>query len=106
MPGLQSVSNSDEDDDEDESESDYESDEGEYEDEDGGYNTDEEDEMRELWKEAMQAARDAEYLDVGDGTHDANPFAAEDHRGNSFLKTLSSLRGESASLFLVLLCNV
>lgn len=96
MPGLQSVSNSDEEDDEDGSDSEDESDDGDYDsDNEDGYNTDEEDEIRELWREAMEAARDAEYLDGGDNPSEVNPFTEDDRKGNPFLKLLGSLRGES-----------
>ncbi|KAF9478819.1 hypothetical protein BDN70DRAFT_879530 [Pholiota conissans] len=97
MPGLQSVSNSDEEDEsEDDTESDeYESDEDDYEtDDDSGYNTEEEDEIRDFLREAMDAAHETNWLESEpDMPKEIDPLNAENIKGNPFLKLLGSLRG-------------
>lgn len=99
MPELQSVSDSDSDEDEDES-SDEEGesvnlDDGD-EDSDDGYDTDEEDELRDMMKEAMNAAMENDnFFDPKADPNDFKAFQelAEERKGNPFLKLLGSLRG-------------
>lgn len=90
MPELQDVSDSSDEeaytDSDDESESDGEGSES-------GYDTDREDEIRDMIREAMDtAAVDGQnwYRPQPD---EENPFEEEDKKGNSFLKLLGSLRG-------------
>jgi hypothetical protein len=101
MPGLQSVSNTSDDDGDDDSDDDYD-----HEDEshdandhpDSGYNTDEEDELREMLKEAKVFAREGDFFDSGDNIPpEIDPFLQEDRKGNPFLKLLGSLRGSFVS---------
>ncbi|KAG6850951.1 hypothetical protein H0H93_005820 [Arthromyces matolae] len=93
MPELQSVSNSsdelDTSDEESESEEEDESDSDE-----SGYDTEGEDELRELLREAMDTAHEADWLHAAQVEHaaDADPFKNE-RKGNPFLKVLGSLRG-------------
>jgi hypothetical protein len=103
MPALQSVSNTEEDDDgydddEDEDEDDYEygnRDADGY--PDNGYDTEEEDEIREMVKEAVFIAREGDFFDAGDNIPpEIDPFLQEDRKGNPFLKLLGSLRGSSS----------
>lgn len=89
MPGLQSVSNTSDDDDGDDDDSEYET---EYESSDDGYNTEEEDEIREMYREAMDAAHEADWFDANVPAG-VDPFLQEDRKGNPFLKILGSLRG-------------
>lgn len=98
MPGLQSVSNSSDDDGED----DDDDDDDEFEDEnrDGndspvsGYNSDEEEELRGMIKEAMFFAREGDFYDSGDNMpSEINPFLQAEKDHNPFLKLLGSLRG-------------
>ncbi|KAF8973070.1 hypothetical protein BDZ97DRAFT_1779193 [Flammula alnicola] len=99
MPGLQSVSNSDDEDEEDEdTESEEEEEDGESDDDESGYNTEEEDEIRDMIREAMDAAHEADWFDSGHNVpKEIDPFAAEDRKGNPFLKLLGSLRGRMFS---------
>ncbi|KAG6813367.1 hypothetical protein H0H92_011633 [Tricholoma furcatifolium] len=93
MPELQSVSNSSEEESEyDDSDEEFESDSDE-----SGYDTEEEDELRELLREAMDTAHEADWqhsAQVSDAEMD--PFA-QDRKGNPFLKLLGSLRGRMFS---------
>lgn len=98
MPELQSVSDSSaSDDDDDESDDDASNDDDNGEDDsDDGYDTDEEDELREMMREAMNAAM--ENPDFFDPKADLKEFesfnkVAEERKGNPFLKLLGSLRG-------------
>ncbi|PPQ87476.1 hypothetical protein CVT25_008212 [Psilocybe cyanescens] len=93
MPGLQSVSNTSDDDDGDDDDSEYET---EYESSDDGYNTEEEDEIREMYREAMDAAHEADWFDANVPAG-VDPFLQEDRKGNPFLKILGSLRGRMFS---------
>lgn len=101
MPGLQSVSNTsdDDDDDDDDDENEYEDgnrDVDEY--PDSEYDTDEEDELREMVKEAIFIAREGDFFDSGDNIPpEIDPFLQEDRKGNPFLKLLGSLRGPFVS---------
>ncbi|KAG6885905.1 hypothetical protein C0993_007923 [Termitomyces sp. T159_Od127] len=94
MPELQSVSNSsdevDSDLDEESDEEDEESDPDE-----SGYNTEEEDELREMLREAMDTAHEADWLHSAQVAQVAeiDPFEQDDRKGNPFLKLLGSLRG-------------
>ena len=100
MPGLQSVSNTsddDEDDDDDEEEEEEEDSSGD----ESGYNTEEEDEIRELWREAMDVAHEADYFDASAVQPEIDPFSQEDRKGNPFLKMLGSLRGRLSKIFLI-----
>ena len=95
MPGLQSVSNTSDDDDFDTSDSESEAeDEESDDDDDSGYNTEEEDEMREMYREAMDAAHEADWFDASaSAPAGIDPFAEDERKGNPFLKLLGSLRG-------------
>jgi len=92
MPALQSLSgtdNTDDDDDDDE----FPLDEDEDDDDDeSGYNTEEEDEIRELLREAMDTAHEADWLSGSNLPKEIDPFE-DDRKGNPFLKLLGSLRG-------------
>lgn len=97
MPELQSVSDSSESE-EDDSDSDDDSNttESDDEDSDAGYDTDEEDELREMMKEAMNAAMEnPDFFDPKADPKDFQVFneIAEERKGNPFLKLLGSLRG-------------
>lgn len=91
MPELQSVSNSSDDDLENDSDSDFDDDdEG---DSDGSdYDEEAEDEIREMLREAMDAAHEADWFE-SNVSPELDPFAQEDRKGNPFLKLLGSLRG-------------
>ena len=91
MPSLQTVSNSS---DEDLSDSDYEDEDDEDDESDeSGYDTDEEDMLRDMLREAMDTAM--AMPDFFDTKTDAPEFdaLAEERKGNPFLKLLGSLRG-------------
>ena len=111
MPPLQSLSGTDDpDDDDDDSPLDEDDDDDDDEDDDdddeGGYDSDEEDEFRELMKEAIHAAHEADYFFNSDLLEEMNPFEQEDRKGNPFLKLLGSLRGSttlSSAIFLLTL---
>ena len=98
MPELQSVSNSDDGDDEEE---DYDDDDEEEDRDmddspDSGYDTEQEDEIREMVKEAIFIAREGDFFDAGVNIPpEIDPFLQEDRKGNPFLKLLGSLRGSS-----------
>lgn len=97
MPDLQDVSDSDEsdadwsnsdidddiDDDDDDGDSESES----------GYDTDQEDETREMLREAMDAVTAINWHELADKDAELDPFTDADRKGNSFLKLLGSLRG-------------
>ncbi|KAF8070672.1 hypothetical protein FPV67DRAFT_1488307 [Lyophyllum atratum] len=102
MPELQSVSNSsDEIDSDDDEDSDYEEDDDDSDSDQSGYDTEEEDELREMLREAMDTAHEADWLHSAkmeskmEGGID--PFAQDDRKGNPFLKLLGSLRGRMFS---------
>jgi hypothetical protein len=100
MPGLQSVSNTDDDDDDDDDDDGDDDCEDENRDADdypdSGYDTEEEDEIREMVKEAIFIAREGDFFDAGDNIPpEIDPFLQEDRKGNPFLKLLGSLRGLS-----------
>lgn len=100
MPELQSASNSsDEIDTEDDSDFDHYSSSEEV--NDDGYNTEEEDEMREMLREAMDTAHEADWLHSADVPPEMDPFLQEDRKNNPFLKLLSSLRGMFSPLSLL-----
>lgn len=91
MPSLQTVSDSsDEDDDGDE----YDDDEGSESDgSNDGYDTDEEDELRDMLREAMDTAVASSDFYNMNGPAPEFDALAEDRKGNPFLKLLGSLRG-------------
>ena len=97
MPELQSVSNTSENDDDDDDDDDDENHDGDdY--SDSGYDTEEEDERREMVKEAIFIAREGDFFDSGDNiSSEIDPFLQEDRKGNPFLKLLGSLRGPLVS---------
>ncbi|CAA7261735.1 unnamed protein product [Cyclocybe aegerita] len=98
MPGLQSVSNTSDSDDFDEYTDEDDSDEEEEESGSEGYDTEQEDEIRDLLREAMDAAHEADWLDTSNGPPpELDPFQQEDRKGNPFLKLLGSLRGRMFS---------
>jgi hypothetical protein len=94
MPELQSVSNSS-----DEAESDYDTDSDDEDNgedsDDSGYNTEREDEIREMLREAMDTAHEADWLHSANVPSEIDPFLQEDRKGNPFLRLLGSLRGKS-----------
>ncbi|KAF9529234.1 hypothetical protein CPB83DRAFT_852909 [Crepidotus variabilis] len=96
MPDLQSVSNSDEETDDDNDDDSEEEDDSEDDDsDDSGYNTEEEDEIRELLREAMDAAHEVDWMSKSKLPEEIDPL--EDKKGNPFLKLLGSLRGRMFS---------
>ncbi|KAI0074642.1 hypothetical protein K474DRAFT_1665173 [Panus rudis PR-1116 ss-1] len=96
MPSLQTVSDSSdadsEDDDDDVFDMDDESDES-----DSEYDTDDEDQLRDMYREAMDAA--AATAGFYDPRADAKDFEqlAEERKGNPFIKLLGALRGRMFS---------
>lgn len=96
MPALQSVSddNAQDDDDGDESldDEDEDADDDDDGDDEGGYNTEEEDEIRELVREAMDIVHETDWQSGSDLPKVVDPFEG-DRKGNPFLKLLGSLRG-------------
>jgi hypothetical protein len=90
MPGLQSVSNSS-DDDED---SDYDDSDEEEDDESdaSGYDTDHEDQLRDLFREAMEMHQEWAFHDR-EGIHMEQDSSNKREDKNPFLKLLGSLRG-------------
>lgn len=107
MPELQSVSDSSESEQESDADSDSGTDSG-VEDSDDGYDTDEEDELRELIREGMDAAMEhgPDFFAPGTNRDDFKDFyaLAEERKGNPFLKLLGSLRGACGSLLCSLEC--
>ena len=92
MPGLQTVSHSSDDDDDDDDDEEEENHGDNY--SDSEYDTEEEDEIREMVKEAMFIAREGDFFDSGDNIpSEIDPFLQEDNKGSPFLKLLGSLRG-------------
>ena len=90
MPGLQSVSNSSEEDSDDDIGSG--SDDGGEDSDGSGYNTEEEDELRDLLREAMDIAHESAFFDPTNSSPDPDAYA-EERKSNPFLKLLGSLRG-------------
>lgn len=97
MPSLHSLSNSSEEEDSDSSDDDDDGDDDDESDE-SGYDTDEEDMLRDMLREAMDTAMAAQ--DFFDPNTDAPEFdaLAEERKGNPFLKLLGSLRGTQRPL--------
>lgn len=99
IPELLSVSDSSEDVTDDNStyggdEKDTEDDHSEAEDsDDSGYNTDQEDELRGMWRDAMDIAHEADFFNSTNITDQSPNLFAEERKGNPFLKLLGSLRG-------------
>jgi len=94
LPELQAVSNSS-----DESEAEYDSYESDSEGPDSGesgYDTDQEDEWRDMHREAMDIATEADWLHSVKMEGGIDPFDQDDRKGNPFLKLLGSLRGMSS----------
>ncbi|KAF7980729.1 hypothetical protein HWV62_36739 [Athelia sp. TMB] len=97
MPDLQSVSDSSDSQELSDSDEDSEEDSGD-EDSDVGYDTDEEDELREMIREGMDAAMEnPEFFDPRRDKKEFQDFydLAEERKGNPFLKLLGSLRGRA-----------
>lgn len=94
MPSLQTVSDSD-DEDGDEFESEEESGvEDDSEASDSEYDTDDEDQLREMFREAMDtAAATPDFFDPRAAASEFDTLAA-DRKGNPFIKMLGNLRGE------------
>ncbi|KAK7035444.1 hypothetical protein VNI00_011737 [Paramarasmius palmivorus] len=86
MPPLQDVSDTDDDWSDSDDSMDDSNDDG---DDESGYDTDEEDELREMLREAMDTVHDAEWSNARGESEDTQ----EEYKGNPFLKLLSSLRG-------------
>jgi hypothetical protein len=96
MPELQSVSNSsdvNDDDSNDGDDKDTEDDSEAEDSDDSGYNTDQEDELRGLWRDAMDIAHEADFFNSTNLTNQSPNLFAEERKGNPFLKLLGSLRG-------------
>ena len=97
MPPLTSVSDTPEESSNDESSDDENDDDDDDDDDsDAGYDTDEEDELREMMKEAMNAAMEnPDFFDPRADPKDFQAFneIANERKGNPFLKLLGSLRG-------------
>jgi hypothetical protein len=101
MPPLQPFSDTSADEsDDDDSLLGEKEDEGDESDE-NGYNTEEEDEIRELVREAMDVAHEADWLSGADLPKEIDPFEQEDRKGNPFLQLLGSLRGQMIYQFIV-----
>lgn len=97
MPELQSVSNSSDevDSDDDDSEDDNKDEDSD----DSGYDTEQEDEIRDMLREAMDTAHEADWLHSANVASEIDPFSQEDRKGNPFLRLLGSLRGKSFRTF-------
>lgn len=95
MPELQSVSNSSDevDSDDDDSEDDNKDEDSD----DSGYDTEQEDEIRDMLREAMDTAHEADWLHSANVASEIDPFSQEDRKGNPFLRLLGSLRGRMFS---------
>lgn len=91
MPSLQEVSDSDDDWSENDSEDD---DDDEGSDDESGYDTDQEDTLGDLFREAMDVVTAVNWQEPPVANDELDPFNAEDSKRNSFLKLLGSLRGE------------
>jgi hypothetical protein len=95
MPSLQSVSNSSEDDGSDYY---YYGDENGGDDvasepgDDSGYDTEQEDRLRDMLREAMDIAHEAGFFNTANTATGPDLFS-EERKGNPFLKLLGSLRG-------------
>lgn len=76
--------------------SDSERDEDLEDSEGSGYDTEEEDELRDLFREAMDVAHESGFLDTTDPSPGSDAYAKE-RKSNPFLKLLGSLRGGSSS---------
>lgn len=101
MPPLQSSSEISADgDDDDDSLSEEEKDDGDLTDE-YAYDTEEEDNIRELLREAMDVAHQVDWLSGTDMPKEMVLFEQEDRKGNPFLKLLGSLKGQTIYLFLI-----
>ncbi|KAJ3891066.1 hypothetical protein GG344DRAFT_77269 [Lentinula edodes] len=98
MPSLQEVSDSDDSDDWSENESeDDDDDDDDGSDDESGYDTDQEDTVRDLLREAMDAVTAVNWQEPPVANDELDPFNAEDSKRNSFLKLLGSLRGRMFS---------
>lgn len=94
MPGLQSVSNSSDDEESDEDSASEDDDDDDDSDDESGYDTEQEDEMRDMLREAMDTAIEADFFALNaDAPPELDPLA-DDRKSNPFLKLLGSLRGE------------
>lgn len=95
MPDLQDVSNSsdnrsDDDDDDGDVVSEVEYVDEESDDDNGGYDTEDEEDIRELLRQAMDLAYETDLLNAGETPSDSTKL----HQLNPFLKLLGSLRGQ------------
>lgn len=109
MPPLQSLSGTDDaEDDDDDDDFPLDHDEAEDDDDSSGYNTEEEDEMRDLLREAMDVAHESDWASASHLPKEMDPFEQEDRKGNPFLKLLGSLRGNTtvSSLTYMLISTV
>lgn len=100
MPSLQSVSDSSEGSDDEDDDEFYDDDEG-YEDADteSEYDEDDEEEIRRMNREAMEAAMvNPDFLDPKTPTPPELEKLAEERRDNPFIKLLGSLRGNHINL--------
>ena len=98
LPELQSTSHSSGES-EDEDDSDEDEDEGPDSCE-SGYDTDQEDEWREMVREAIDIAHEADWLHSVKVDGGIDPFDQDDRKGNPFLKLLGSLRGISSDSYI------
>jgi hypothetical protein len=105
MIQLMSVSNSDDVDDDTDSDDDESDDDEKFDDDDDddddelGYDTEEENKIRDLLREAMDAAYETNWLESEPNKpEETDSFNKENIEGNYFLKLLDSLRGEPSCL--------
>ncbi|KAJ4483176.1 hypothetical protein J3R30DRAFT_3697951 [Lentinula aciculospora] len=93
MPFLEEVSDSDTDSDNDWSDNAEHEDDGDSSDDENGYDTDQEITVGDMLREAMDVVTAVNWQEPPDKNDERDPFAAEDRKGNPFLKLLGSLRG-------------
>jgi hypothetical protein len=93
MPALQSISNSSEEDYSSEEESD---DEEDWESESEGYDEEQEDMLREMLREAMDAAHEVDWFEAAKKAEqdELDPLKSAERKGNPFMNLLGSLRGK------------
>lgn len=93
MPSLQTVSDSSEEEVSDSGDSEDEDDDDDEEEDESGYDTDEEDMLRDMLREAMDTAMATpDFFDTKNGAAEFDALA-EERKGNPFIKLLGSLRG-------------
>jgi cobalamin biosynthesis protein CobT len=93
MPGLQEVSDTSDEEEYTNSDDDTNSESGDGESDSDEYDTDQEDEIRDMLREAMDTAAATDWFDEAGADKDLDPFTDSDRKNNPFLKLLQSLRG-------------